>query len=175
MRRPPNGVAVYRPDIYATDAIVEPYPHYARLRELGPVVWLPRHRVYALPRFGECKAVLRDDATFVSGSGVALNAITNRLSRGTTLNSDGAEHDQRRKLVAHRILPRALRAISDSVDEQARARRRRRVGQGRDRRCGRSCVPRCRLRWCPTWWVGRAISEIIYSLGAERRSTCWVR
>ena len=119
MRRPPNGVPVYRPDIYSTDAIIDPYPHYARLRELGPVVWLPRHRVYALPRFGECKAVLRDDATFVSGSGVALNAITNRLSRGTTLNSDGAEHDQRRKLVAHRILPRALRAISDSVDQQA--------------------------------------------------------
>ena len=119
MRRPPDGVPVYRPDIYSTDAIVDPYPHYSRLRELGSVVWLPRHRVYALPRFGECKAVLRDDATFVSGSGVALNAITNRLSRGTTLNSDGAEHDQRRKLVAHRILPRALRAISDSVDEQA--------------------------------------------------------
>ena len=83
------------------------------------MVWLSKQRVYALPRFAECKAVLRDDATFVSGEGVALNAIANRLSRGTTLNSDGAEHDQRRKLVAHRMLPRALRALSDSVDEQA--------------------------------------------------------
>src|ERR1700753_1708976 len=119
MRKPATGVPVYRPDIYSTDAIVDPYPHYSRLRALGSVVWLPRHRVYALPRFGECKAVLRDDATFVSGSRVALNVITNRLSRGTTLNSDGAEHDQRRRLVAHRILPRALLAISDTVDEQA--------------------------------------------------------
>ena len=119
MRRPPSGIPAYRPDTYATAAIVDPYPHYARLRELGPVVWLSKQRVYALPRFAECKAVLRDDATFVSGDGVALNAIANRLSRGTTLNSDGAEHDQRRKLVAHRMLPRALRALSDSVDEQA--------------------------------------------------------
>ena len=116
MRKPPLAVPAYRPDIYTTDAIVDPYPHYARLRELGPVVWLSKHRVYALPRFAECKAVLRDDATFVSGHGVALNPIANRLSRGTTLNSDGAEHDQRRKLLAHRMLPRALRAISDSVD-----------------------------------------------------------
>jgi cytochrome P450 len=119
IRRAPAGVPVYQPDIYATEAIVDPYPHYARLRELGPVVWLPKQRVYALPRFGECKAVLRDDSAFVSGDGVALNAISNRLSRGTTLGSDGSDHSRRRKLVAHRMLPRALGAISASVSEQA--------------------------------------------------------
>jgi len=119
MRKPPSGVPAYQPDIYANDAIVDPYPHYARLRQLGSVVWLSKQRVYALPRFAECKTVLRDDTTFISGNGVALNRVANRLSRGTTLNSDGAEHDQRRKLVAHRMLPRALRAISDSVDELA--------------------------------------------------------
>jgi cytochrome P450 len=119
IRRPPAGVPAYRPDIYSTEAIVDPYPHYAQLRELGPVVWLSKQRVYALPRFGECKAVLRDDSAFVSGNGVALNAISNRLSRGTTLGSDGSKHSRRRKLVAHRMLPRALGAISGSVDEQA--------------------------------------------------------
>jgi cytochrome P450 len=62
---------------------------------------------------------MRDDKSFISGNGVALNPLTNRLSRGTTLSSDGAEHDQRRKLVAHRLLPRALRGIDDSVQEQA--------------------------------------------------------
>jgi cytochrome P450 len=116
-----NAVTTYWPDIYSTSAIVDPYPHYTRMRELGPVVWLPRRRVYALPRYAESKAVLRDDKVFISGKGVALNAFSNRLSRGTTLNSDGADHDQRRKLVAHRLLPRALRAISDDVDRQAAA------------------------------------------------------
>jgi cytochrome P450 len=119
MTKTRNGIPVYRSDIYRTDAILDPYPHYARLRELGPVVWLQKQRVYALPRYPECKAVLRDDKTFLSGHGVALNRLSNRLSRGTTLGSDGAEHDQRRKLVAHRMLPRALRAISDGLDEQA--------------------------------------------------------
>jgi cytochrome P450 len=113
------GVPVYKPDVYTVDAIVDPYPHYQRLRDLGPVVWLTKQKVYALPRYAECKTALRDDATFLSGSGVALNRLTNRMARGTTLNSDGAEHDQRRKLVAHRLLPRALRAISDGVDATA--------------------------------------------------------
>jgi cytochrome P450 len=117
--RAPRGVPAYPANIYTTDAIVDPYPHYTRLREKGPVVWLSRHRLYALPRYTECKSVLRDDKTFISGSGVALNPLTNRLSRGTTLTSDGAEHDQRRKLVAHRMLPRALRTISDNVDRLA--------------------------------------------------------
>jgi cytochrome P450 len=119
IRRAPAGVPEYQPDIYSTDAIVDPYPHYARMRELGPVVWLSKQRVYALAGFAECKSVLRDDTAFVSGGGVALNPVANRLSRGTTLGSDGADHDQRRKLVAHRMLPRALRAISDDIAEQA--------------------------------------------------------
>lgn len=121
MRRPPAGLPIYEPDIYSVDAITDPYPHYQRMRDLGPVVWLAKQRAYAVPRYAECKSVLRDDKTFLSGQGVALNPITNRMSYGTTLNSDGIEHDQRRKRVAHRMLPRALRAISDTVDDTARS------------------------------------------------------
>ncbi|KDN21543.1 cytochrome P450 [Amycolatopsis rifamycinica] len=112
-------VPVYRPDIYSPRAILDPYPHYANLRELGPVVWLPGHKVFALPRYAECKAVLLDDKTFVSGEGVALNPVANRLSRGTTLNSDGEDHARRRALVAHRLTPRALRGMKDVVERQA--------------------------------------------------------
>ena len=115
----PAEVPTYDPNLYAKQAIVDPYPRYARMRRLGPVVWLTKQRVYALPRYAECKAVLRDDATFISGEGVGLNPVINRLSRGTTLNSDGDEHDQRRKLVAHRLLPRALRTMGDVVTRQA--------------------------------------------------------
>ena len=118
MARNPDA-PVYPADIYTTEAILDPYPHYQRLRDLGSVVWLPRHRVFAVPRYTESKAVLRNDTTFRSTAGVALNPVTNRLARGTTLGSDGAEHDRRRKLVAHRMLPRALAAISDRVTRVA--------------------------------------------------------
>lgn len=120
MFRRPSAIPVYRPDIYTRAAILDPHPHYQALRELGPVVWLARHRLYALPRYAACKATLRDDGQFLSGHGVAANPLTNRLSRGTTLNSDGADHDRRRKLLAHRMMPRALRALGDDVDAQAR-------------------------------------------------------
>lgn len=124
-------VPVYRPDIYSRQGILDPYPHYARLRELGPVVWLAKQRTYALPRYGECKAVLLDDRTFVSGAGVGLNPVANRLSTGTTLNSDGEDHTRRRALLARRLAPRALRAMRESIDRRAAAAVEQAVAQGR--------------------------------------------
>lgn len=110
---------IYQPDLYSRAAVLDPYPHYTRLRELGPVVWLTKQRVYALPRYRECKTALRDDDTFVSGAGVALNPVTNRLSRGTTLSSDGEDHRRRRKLLAQHMTPKALRTMSEAVHRQA--------------------------------------------------------
>jgi hypothetical protein len=34
------SLPVYDGDLYAEEVIRDPYPVYARLRELGPVVWL---------------------------------------------------------------------------------------------------------------------------------------
>ncbi|WP_020134719.1 cytochrome P450 [Streptomyces sp. 351MFTsu5.1] len=116
-----TDIPVYRPDLYSASAIRDTYPHYAALRELGPVVWLSKHKVYALPRYAECKQVLLDDDTFVSSAGVGLNPVANRVGQGTTLFSDGEDHARRRSLLAHRLTPRALRTMKDTVDQQAAA------------------------------------------------------
>lgn len=109
----------YRTDIYSTDAILDPYPHYARLRALGPVVWLPNQQVFAISRYADCKKVLLDDETFISGDGVGLNPVANRLGRGTTLNSDGDEHATKRAVLAHRLTPKAVRKMTAAVEEKA--------------------------------------------------------
>ncbi|MER7480259.1 cytochrome P450 [Streptomyces sp. NPDC126510] len=112
-------IPVYHPDLYSASAIRDTYPHYAALRALGPVVRLSKHKVYALPRYAECKQVLLDDDTFVSSGGVGLNPVANCVGQGTTLFSDGDEHIRRRSLLAHRLTPRALRTMQDSVEKQA--------------------------------------------------------
>lgn len=40
--RKPNGIPPYGVNLYSAKAILDPYPHYARLRELGPVVLLTK-------------------------------------------------------------------------------------------------------------------------------------
>ncbi|MBX9363692.1 cytochrome P450 [Streptomyces sp. WAC04114] len=114
-------IPVYHPDLYSALAIRDTYPHYAALRALGPVVRLSKHKVYALPRYAECKKVLLDDDTFVSSGGVALNPVANCVGQGTTLFSDGDEHIRRRSLLARRLTPRALRTMQDTVEKQAAA------------------------------------------------------
>jgi len=109
----------YSQDVYSRAAILDPYPHYERLRELGPVVRLAKQKALAVTRYADCKQVLLDDATFVSGKGVSLNPVVNRLSRGTTLNSDGDEHDRRRRALAHRLTPKALRSMRAEVEQRA--------------------------------------------------------
>ena len=44
---------IYDQDFYADDFIRDPYPHYAAMRALGPVVWLPRHGNFAITRYSE--------------------------------------------------------------------------------------------------------------------------
>jgi cytochrome P450 len=115
----PGDVPVYRPDLYSEAAIRNPYPHYAAMRVLGPVVWLPKQKLYALPRYAEVKAVLRDDDTFRSSGGVALNTISRFVGRRSFLMLDGSEHDRVRKLSAHRLIPRALRPLQMQIDDLA--------------------------------------------------------
>lgn len=51
----------------------DPYPHYRALRELGAAVWLPRNGLYALGRFDDVRAALRNPRLFSSAQGVAAN------------------------------------------------------------------------------------------------------
>lgn len=117
--KPPTDVPVYSADLFSEAAIVDPYPHYRAMRQLGPVVWLPKQQLYALPRYAEVKYALRDHDTFRSSGGVALNAISRFIGKNSVLLADGAAHDRRRKLTAHRLTPRALRPLDAQIDDLA--------------------------------------------------------
>lgn len=112
---------VYEADIYEDQALLEPYEHYRSLRELGPAVWLEAHGAWAVPRYAEAKAVLFDSDTFRSANGIALNEPANTAILGCTLASDGDLHSRLRKVVAHRLTPRALRPMNEIVTRKAEA------------------------------------------------------
>jgi cytochrome P450 len=115
----------YDDDLFSDDALLEPFEHYRALRHAGPVVWLRAHEVYAVARYEEVRAVLDDPITFCSGRGVGLNDFINEGGRGTTLMSDGEEHDRQREIIGRPLTPAKLadlrpdaQAIADTlVDE----------------------------------------------------------
>jgi cytochrome P450 len=50
----------------------DPYPHYAKLREMGPIVFLEKAGLWAVARHADVKAVLADYETFCSSGGAGL-------------------------------------------------------------------------------------------------------
>ncbi len=98
----------YDVDLYADDALADPYEHHRALRDLGPVVWLSAHEVFAVTRYADVRRVLEDAELFCSGQGVGLNDVINAGGRGTTLMSDGEDHARLREVIGRPLTPRAL-------------------------------------------------------------------
>jgi len=103
-----TSVPIYDVDLFSDAAIEDPFPHYAAIRELGPVVWLPQNDVFALGRYQEVTDVLRAPKTFVSSKGLSLQQKVNDILVGSTLNSDPPEHDLTRSVTSEPLFPGAL-------------------------------------------------------------------
>jgi len=106
-------------DLYGDAAVRDSRTVFARVRETAPVVWLPRHDMFAMGRFADVRAALRNDEVFRSGHGIAANPMGNQLGRETTLVSDGETHVRRRKVLMRSLGHKALAAVGDRVDEHA--------------------------------------------------------
>jgi 4-methoxybenzoate monooxygenase (O-demethylating) len=119
-------------DPYSPAFLEDPYPHYAQMRDAGPVVWLTRYRHYAVARHAETKVVLDDWETFGSTRGFGLHdpeterplvdcpeyerlsAIPHMRSdsmRGLldAVRPDPPEHDPIRRMFMRMLAPRLVR------------------------------------------------------------------
>jgi cytochrome P450 len=108
-------------DLYADEVVEDSSDAFARIRDAGPLVWLPRHRMWAMGRYDDVREALRDDELLISGHGVAANPITNLAARGTTLFSDGDPHATRRKVLMRSLGAKAIAPIAERLDAEAEA------------------------------------------------------
>ena len=121
---PPNApeAPVSDLDPYDADALRDPYPHYAALRDAGPLVWLHRYRVWAVARYQEVQAVLTDPVTYCSGAGVGLaNFHTESPWRKPSLilEADPPLHGRTRKVVARLMSTPALVKLRATFEAEA--------------------------------------------------------
>lgn len=106
-------------DPYTDENLLDPWDTYRELRDAGPAVWLRKHNMYALTRYDSVKRALRDWEAFPSSQGVMMNDEMNKVLRGNTLCSDGAEHDQLRRVVARPLTPKAVKALEGGIVGEA--------------------------------------------------------
>lgn len=105
-------------DLFADEVLVDPYPVYAELRELGGVVYLPENDVYVLTRYDVIRNALADWETF-SSTAIGFNPMVNEALKGTSLASDPPVHTQLRATLMAGLRPRALRPLEEQIDAKA--------------------------------------------------------
>lgn len=106
-------------DLWSDDTLADPYPTYARLRDMASVVKLTRSNVWALTRYEPIRDALGDWATFSSEGAVGFNDGVNQALMGTSLASDPPLHTQLRAALTENLTPRALRGMKDTIDQKA--------------------------------------------------------
>jgi cytochrome P450/ferredoxin-NADP reductase len=115
----PQGIPVSSVDFYSDESIRNPYPVYEALRALGPVVYLEKHDLYALPNYREVSEVLRQPLRYSSARGVSPMQKVNDILVGSTLNSDPPAHDRTRGITSEPLLPGALVDVEDRIRDAA--------------------------------------------------------
>jgi cytochrome P450 len=106
-------------DPWADGQRLDPFPLYRQLRDLGPVVWLRRYGVFALPRFDEVKQALTTWEQFSSAHGVSLSEEVNANFHSNVLTSDPPEHTELRKVLASHLSAKSLRDERSDVEQTA--------------------------------------------------------
>ena len=60
-------------DLFSDEMLLDPFEQYRTLRDAGPVVYLGRLGMWAIPRYENVRAALRDWQTFTSAEGNCFN------------------------------------------------------------------------------------------------------
>ena len=110
-----SGIPGYPHDLFAPEALREPFGHYRALRDLGPVVRLDDPDVYVLARFEDVRNALRAADVLASGDGVGFNHIVNTPGMPNIIQSDGDLHDRLKAEVMRPLRPGQLRQYRDGL------------------------------------------------------------
>jgi cytochrome P450 len=111
-------------DPFSIPFLEDPYPHYARMREAGPVVWLPAHQCYAVARHEEVQKVLTDWESFSSAAGVGLaNFKREKPWRppSIVLEADPPLHTRTRTVLNRAMSPGNVRKLREPFEREAEA------------------------------------------------------
>ena len=106
-------------DPYDVDINADPYPTFQRLRDEAPLYYDEQHDFYAVSRFEDCEAGLKNWSTFISGRGGILELIKAGIEMppGILIFEDPPTHDIHRRLLSRVFTPKKMNALEAQVRE----------------------------------------------------------
>jgi len=115
-----GGPVVFDP--YSDDYFNMPFETYRRMRDEAPLYYSEKYDFWALTRYDDVSAAIRDHETFSSARGVTLDMVK-AAAKGESpigkiiISLDPPEHERMRKLVNRVFTPRAVTALESLVRE----------------------------------------------------------
>jgi cytochrome P450 len=106
-------------DVWSDANLRDPFPLYAELRRLAPVVHLVRHDAYAVTRYAEIRDVLQEWESFTSAKGVGMSPLINARGGRGVIASDPPVHTARRRVLNSQLLPAALKPHEQFIESRA--------------------------------------------------------
>lgn len=106
-------------DLFDDATLTNPYPTYAQLRDLGPVVYLERHDVWAFTHFDVLREALLDYRTYSSVDGIGLTSDVNKSFSRNVLIQDPPEHAEYRRALIGQLGPRSTHELRPRFDKDA--------------------------------------------------------
>ncbi|SDH96019.1 cytochrome P450 [Alloyangia pacifica] len=119
---PASGIPVWDIDPYDVELLRDPSAYYAKLRELGEVVYIPRYSVLAVGRYEITRKVFSDHENFLSSRGVGLNDFKLEdpwRPPSIILEVDQPEHTRTRKVMSRALSPKVVKGFADLFRETA--------------------------------------------------------
>jgi len=120
--RTESDVPVLDIDPYSDDFLRDPYPHHSAIRDAGPVVWIPMYETWAIARFKEMQACLKDFETFCSSAGVGLANFKNEKPfrpPSIVLEADPPDHTRARNVIGRAMSQKSVTALRDDFEQHA--------------------------------------------------------
>lgn len=111
-------------DPYSEDYFDSPFETYRRMRDEAPLYYSDKYDFWALTRYEDVSAAIKDYETFSSAKGVTLDIVKAAVSGQANdalgkiiISLDPPEHERMRKLVNRVFTPRAVTALESLVRE----------------------------------------------------------
>lgn len=112
-----SGPVYYDP--YKVEITANPYPVYRRLREEAPLYYNEAHDFYAVSRFEDVEAGLKDRETYSSARGGIVEVIkaNPEFPPGLLIFSDPPSHTVYRQLLQRMFTPKRMVALESRIRE----------------------------------------------------------
>lgn len=118
----PEEIPVISADPFSIDNLIEPRALHEQLREAGPVVYLEAYNIWAMARYEQVNAALKDWETFSSASGAGLSNFRKEKPwrvPSLLLEADPPAHTHAREVVGPLLAPPVLKALRPSLEHEA--------------------------------------------------------